>query len=100
MSYFHRVEGDLHGNVLTALSRDGYPIAHRMFEAACVGSGGSVCDEAIRYIRKFTLAAGESDILTFVSAGAYFQMLPGFLDLQFAIPLSEHGSLLRKFAGE
>eukprot|EP00969_Alexandrium_andersonii_P123945 5477612-Alexandrium_andersonii.AAC.1 len=39
MSYFHRVEGKLHGNVLTALRRDRYPIARSMFEEVYLGSG-------------------------------------------------------------
>eukprot|EP00969_Alexandrium_andersonii_P236320 10433017-Alexandrium_andersonii.AAC.1 len=90
MPYFHQAGGKLHGNVLTALRRDGYPITRRMFAAAYSGSGEAVSDEVIRHIRKFTLNVGESDILNFASAGAYFQMSSGFLDLQFAISLSEH----------
>eukprot|EP00969_Alexandrium_andersonii_P141751 6267656-Alexandrium_andersonii.AAC.1 len=69
MPHFHRVEGELHGNVLTALRRDGYPITRSMFEQAYLGIGDAVQDEALRYIRKFTLGAGEPEILDFLSAG-------------------------------
>eukprot|EP00969_Alexandrium_andersonii_P318429 14065806-Alexandrium_andersonii.AAC.1 len=72
----------------------------RMFKEAYVGSQGTVEREALGHIRKFTLDATKTDIFDFVCAGAYFQMMSGYLDLQFAIPLSEHAFLLRKFAGE
>eukprot|EP00969_Alexandrium_andersonii_P351347 15435226-Alexandrium_andersonii.AAC.1 len=60
-----------------------------MFAAAYGGSEDVVFDEVLRYIRRFTLDAESADVLNAVSAGAYFQMFTGFLDLQFAIPLSE-----------
>eukprot|EP00969_Alexandrium_andersonii_P358257 15450602-Alexandrium_andersonii.AAC.1 len=59
MSYLHRVAGKLHGNVLTALRRDGYPITASMFREAFVGSQGAVEREALSSARKFTLHAEE-----------------------------------------
>eukprot|EP00969_Alexandrium_andersonii_P017542 767529-Alexandrium_andersonii.AAC.1 len=42
MSYHHQVEGPLHGNVITVLRRDGYPITWIMFEDAYNASGDAV----------------------------------------------------------
>eukprot|EP00969_Alexandrium_andersonii_P252679 11167298-Alexandrium_andersonii.AAC.1 len=69
MSYFHRVQGRLHGNVLTALRRDGYPITLDMFQEAFVGSQTAVEQEAESYIRRFNLGAGSSEIYGLVCAG-------------------------------
>eukprot|EP00969_Alexandrium_andersonii_P343329 15175354-Alexandrium_andersonii.AAC.1 len=71
-----------------------------MFEAAYQGSSDAVFREVLQYVRRFNLEAGSADVLHAVSAGAYFQMYSGFLDLQFAIPLSEKGRRLRPFAHE
>eukprot|EP00969_Alexandrium_andersonii_P182221 8052489-Alexandrium_andersonii.AAC.1 len=45
MSYHHRVEGPLQGNVLTALRRGGYPITWLMFEDAYNASEDAVTRE-------------------------------------------------------
>eukprot|EP00969_Alexandrium_andersonii_P094432 4171782-Alexandrium_andersonii.AAC.1 len=66
-----------------------------MFEDAYRASVDTVSREVKQCVRVYGLDVDSDDVFYSVSAGAYFQMYTGFLDLQFAIPLSEKGPLLR-----